>query len=313
MMANKETLDIVIPVYNEEACLEGLMERLLALMQKAGHLDISCIFVNDGSKDRSAEMLFAYAQKHKFVKVISFSRNFGHQIAITAGIDHSNADYTAVIDADLQDPPELIPDMLKKAKEGYDVVYGQRIAREGESFFKKITARFFYRLINRVCDINIPPDTGDFRLIGRPVREALKKMREKHRFVRGMVPWLGFRSAPLQYNREKRYGGSTKYPLGKMIKFALDSIFSFSNAPLKLANYVGGLIIFLCLAAGAVALYLRLFTGILFVLLAVMFIGGIQIMMTGLIGEYIGRIFEESKNRPLYVVRETRNIEDSHS
>lgn len=313
MMANKETLDIVIPVYNEEACLGILMERLLALRQKAEHLEISYILVNDGSKDRSAAMLFDYAQKHKFVKVISFSRNFGHQIAITAGIDHSNADYTAVIDADLQDPPELIPDMLKKAKEGYDVVYGQRIARKGESFFKKITARFFYRLINRICDINIPPDTGDFRLIGRPVREALKKMREKHRFVRGMVPWLGFRSAPLQYNREKRYGGSTKYPLGKMIKFALDSIFSFSNAPLKLANYVGGLIVFLSLVAGAVILYLRLLTGTLSVLLAVMFIGGIQIMMIGLIGEYIGRIFEESKNRPLYVVWETRNIENSHS
>ncbi len=312
-MAIKETLDIVIPVYNEEACINRLMERLLSLRQKAGPLEISFIFVNDGSTDSSAKMLFGYAEKHDFVRVINFSRNFGHQMAVTAGIDHADADHVAIIDSDLQDPPELILDMHKKAKEGFDIVYGQRIARPGDSFFKRATAHFFYRLINVMCDIDIPFDTGDFRLISRRVADELKKMREKHRFIRGMVPWLGFRSTPLPYNREKRFGGETKYPLRKMVRFALDSIFSFSNVPLKIANYLGMAIICISVLVGLFLLYLRLFTrftvpGITSVLLALMFIGGIQIVMTGIIGEYIGRIFEESKGRPLYVVWETKNI-----
>jgi dolichol-phosphate mannosyltransferase len=258
-------------------------------------------------------MLFGYAEKHNFVKVINFSRNFGHQMAVTAGIDHADADYVSIIDADLQDPPELILDMHKKAKEGFDIVYGQRVSRAGDSFFKKVTAHLFYRMINAMCDIDIPLDTGDFRLISRRVADELKKMREKHRFIRGMVPWIGFKSAPLPYNREKRADGETKYPLRKMLKFALDSIFSFSNVPLKIANYLGMAIVFVSILVGLFLLYLRLFTsftvpGITSVLLALMLVGGIQIVMTGIIGEYIGRIFEESKGRPLYVVWETKNI-----
>jgi len=313
MLQEKETLEVIIPIYNEEACIDELLKRLIKIKKKLDYLDISFIFINDGSKDKSLEMLCRYADKYNCAKVISFSRNFGHQMAVTAGLDYSVADYICIIDADMQDPPELIEDMYKKAKEGYDVVYGKRISREGESFFKRATANLFYKLLSRFCDIEIPNNTGDFRLISKNVLDTLKQMRERHRFMRGMVPWVGFRSAPLEYNRAKRYAGKTKYPFGKMLKFALDAILSFSNVPLRIAIYLGLFMSGFGVLGILLIVYLRFFTpytvpGISAVIVAVLMMGGFQVLMLGVMGEYIGRIFEESKKRPLYVINHVKNL-----
>ncbi len=231
---------------------------------------------------------------------------------MTAGLDHVDADYVVIIDGDLQDPPEVVTAMYARALEGFDVVYGRRNLRRGETAFKRATAYGFYRVIRRLCGVPIPEDTGDFRLISRKVLRALHAMRERHRFLRGMVPWAGFRAAEVRYDRDTRHAGETKYPLSKMIRFALDAIFSFSVAPLRAASLTGSAIVLLGGAGGAYVLYLKLFTvqvvpGITVILLTVILLGGVQIMMLGLIGEYIGRIFEESKRRPLYFVNEVRN------
>lgn len=312
-MLNAKSLDIIIPVCNEEGCLAELISRLLKLKQDLSNLDVSFIFIDDGSKDKSLVILNEQAAKSDFVKVISFSRNFGHQLAVTAGLDHSTADYAVIIDADLQDPPEIIKAMCQKAEEGYQVVYGQRLTRDGETAFKKLTAKFFYKLIKKLCDIDIPENTGDFRLIDKDVVKVLQSMRERHRFLRGMVPWTGFKSAPIFYHREARFAGTTQYPLKKMMRLAKDAIFSFSNTPLKVANFVGFGIVGLGFLGALLMLYLKFMTtftvpGITAVLLTVIILGGIQIIMLGIIGEYIGRIFEESKNRPLYVIKESKNI-----
>lgn len=317
MFPEKTTLDIIIPVYNEEECIDELVNRLFKLKKELEELDVRFIFVNDGSKDRTFEILKKYSENNKDIKIINFSRNFGHQIAVTAGLDFANADYIAIIDADLQDPPELIKDMYYKAKEGFDVVYGKRISRKGETFFKKATAKLFYKFINKMCEIDIPEDTGDFRLISNRVLKNLKNMREKHRFIRGMVPWVGFKSTPFYYHRDERYAGQTKYPFKKMLKFALDAIFSFSNTPLRIATQVGFYIILTGILGALLMLYLRFFTkynvpGITAVIITIIIMSGVQIFMLGIIGEYVGRIFEESKNRPLYVVSETINFEDKY-
>lgn len=317
MFSEKTTLDIIIPVYNEEECIDELVNRLFKLKKELEELDVRFIFVNDGSKDRTFEILKKYSENNKDIKIINFSRNFGHQIAVTAGLDFANADYIAIIDADLQDPPELIKDMYYKAKEGFDVVYGKRISRKGETFFKKATAKLFYKFINKMCEIDIPEDTGDFRLISNRVLKNLKNMREKHRFIRGMVPWVGFKSTPFYYHRDERYAGQTKYPFKKMLKFALDAIFSFSNTPLRIATQVGFYIILTGILGALLMLYLRFFTkynvpGITAVIITIIIMSGVQIFMLGIIGEYVGRIFEESKNRPLYVVSETINFEDKY-
>lgn len=313
MLQDKPTIEIIVPVFNEEQCLDTLVSRLLALRRKMNGQDVSFIFVDDGSKDGSLRLLERYAALHPFVKVISFSRNFGHQMAVTAGLDHADADYVAIIDADLQDPPELIEDMFKKAEEGFDVVYGKRLERNGETWFKKITAKLFYVFIRKMCDVDIPSDAGDFRLITRQVVLALREMKERHRFIRGMVPWVGFASTPLLYNRDRRFAGETKYPFKKMFRFAKDAIFSFSSTPLKVANFVGSFIVGIGILGALLMVYLRLMTsytvpGITAVLLAVIVLGGIQIIMIGMIGEYIGRIFEEVKNRPLYIIKAAKNI-----
>lgn len=313
MLREKEKLEVVVPIYNEDACIDELFKRLMGLRESLVPVEVGFIFVNDGSKDRSLEILYGYADKYDFVKVIDFSRNFGHQMAVTAGLDHADADYVAIIDADLQDPPELIKDMHEKAKEGYDIVYGKRLTRKGETFFKKLTARLFYKFIGRMCDVDIPADTGDFRLINRDALKAIKQMRERHRFIRGMVPWVGFRSTPQYYNRDERYAGETKYPLKKMVKFALDAVFSFSFTPLRIATYSGLGIVGTGIVGALLILYLRFFTsltipGISAVILTIIIMGGWQIVMLGIIGEYIGRIFEEAKNRPLYIIRSFRNI-----
>lgn len=271
------------------------------------------VFVDDGSNDRTLSLLRSIAEKTVCVKVISFSRNFGHQIAITAGIDLATGHYVAVIDADLQDPPELIEDMYRLALTGFDVVYGKRRSRAGETVFKKATAAGFYRLLNYMCDIDIPADTGDFRLMSRRVVDKFKLMRERHRFVRGMIPWLGFRSVPIEYDRAERYAGGTKYPFRKMLVFAAHAILSFSSKPLTLAIRLGLLTMFAGMLGGGYMLYLKLFTnipvpGLTAILLSIAMFSGVQILLIGLVGEYIARIFEEVKGRPLYLVAETINI-----
>lgn len=312
-MLSAKSLDIVIPVYNEEQCLPTLLERLLKLKEILSHLNMRFIFVNDGSDDNSLSLLKSFADRFAFVTIINFSRNFGHQIAITAGIDFATAEYVVVIDADLQDPPEVIEGLCKKADEGYDVVYARRLTRKGDTFFKRLTAKAFYRLISKMCDIEIPVDTGDFRLISQRVARELRRIRERHRFVRGLIPWIGFRSAAVHYHRDQRFAGVTKYPFRKMLSFSQDAIFSFSRTPLKVASFVGWVIVSCGVLGSFVMLYIKLMTtlavpGITAIIITVTILGGIQIIMLGVIGEYIGRIFEQSKDRPLYIISDTRNI-----
>lgn len=305
--------DIVIPIFNEEECLPELLRRLHELRAKTTDWQLNFIFVNDGSRDRSEAILREQAGKHAFVRVIHFARNFGHQAAISAGLDAAEADYVAIIDGDLQDPPELIPQMLARLGPAADVVYGQRRSRAGESWFKLTTARLFYRFLSAVLKVDIPKDTGDFRVVTRRVVLAIRQMRERHRFLRGMVPWLGFRAEPFLYDRDRRYAGETKFGFMKMARFALDAIFAFSNHPLRLATYLGLFLTFAGFFFGLVVLYLRLFTsytvpGISAVLFAVLVIGGLQSFILGISGEYIGRLYEQVKARPLYVVDYALNL-----
>ncbi len=314
MPPDRRLLSIVVPVYNEEDSIPEAVKRLQTLRDNlAQEIDVEMVFVDDGSTDRSFNQLQVMASNNSSLKIISLSRNFGHQIAITAGIDMAAGDYVAVIDADLQDPPELIADMYRMALTGVDVVYGKRRSRAGETLFKKATAACFYRFLKYMCEIDIPSDTGDFRLMSRKVVEAFKQLRERHRFVRGMVPWLGYKSAPLEYDRAERFAGETKYPLKKMLVFATNAILSFSRKPLTLAIRLGFLTILAGLAGGGYMLYLKLFTnipvpGLTAILLSIVIFGGVQILLIGVAGEYIARIFDEVKGRPLYLVAETVNI-----
>jgi len=314
MVSEKYLLSIVVPVFNEEESISETIRRLLKLRTDlAQEVDVEFLFIDDGSKDRSLSLLRQKAEENRCVKVISFSRNFGHQIAITAGIDKAQGDFVAVIDADLQDPPELIADMYRMALTGIDVVYGKRRSRAGETMFKKATAAVFYRFLNYMTETDIPADTGDFRLMSRKVVDSFKQMRERHRFVRGMVPWLGFKSAALEYDRTERFAGETKYPLRKMLAFATNAILSFSSKPLTLAIRLGAVTICLGVAGGFYMLYLKLFTttpvpGVTAILLSIVLFSGMQILLIGVVGEYIARIFEEIKGRPLYLVSESVNI-----
>jgi glycosyltransferase involved in cell wall biosynthesis len=314
MLREKNLLSIVIPLLNEEESITETVKRLQKLQDDLmQEINVEFIFVDDGCKDKTLAYLRSFAIHSSNVKVISLSRNFGHQIAITAGIDLALGDYVAVIDGDLQDPPELIADMYRKALTGFDVVYGKRRSRAGETLFKKATAAAFYRLLNYMCEIDIPTDTGDFRLMSRKVVDAFKQMREKHRFVRGMVPWLGFKSVPLEYDREERFAGETKYPFKKMVVFAMNAILSFSGKPIALAIRLGLFAICVGIIGGAYMLYLKLFTttpipGLTTILLSIVLFSGMQILLIGLIGAYIARIFDEIKGRPLYLVAETINI-----
>jgi len=314
MNNQKPLLSIVVPVFNEEESIVETVNRLISIQEIFIHeVKIEIIFVDDGSKDKSLILLNNFAEKNNSIKIISFSRNFGHQIAITAGIDISKGDFVAVIDADLQDPPDLIIDMYRIALLGADVVYGKRRTRKGESAFKKLTAVAFYRVLNYMCETDIPTDTGDFRLMSRRVVEAFKKMRERHRFVRGMVPWLGFKSVALEYDRAERFAGETKYPLKKMIEFAVNAILSFSSKPLSIAIRIGALTICLGIVGGIYMLYLKFFTttpipGLTAILLTIVIFSGVQILLIGVVGEYIARIFDEIKGRPLYVIAESTNI-----
>ncbi len=294
------TLDIIVPVFNEEDCLDEILRRLTGVRDSLkASLDVSFLFVNDGSKDKSADILKAFAEKFDYVKVINFARNFGHQIAVTAGINNTNADYVAIIDADLQDPPELIVDMYKKSLEGYDIVYGKRLKRDKETMFKKLTAFGFYRVLNYMCNLDIPKDTGDFRLITKNVVDVLKNMPEHNRFIRGMVPWVGFKSAPVDFNREERYAGETHYPLKAMLKLATNAIFSFSTKPLVMINYLA---LFVMLLAIYSFLRLNMLSA------TILFVGSIQLVAIGVVGAYIGRIYEEAKGRPLYTIKDKFNL-----
>lgn len=303
-----KTLDVIVPVYNEEACIEQTLKRLFKLKELFDKkLKVNYIFVNDGSKDKSSQILHDYAKNDKSVKIIDFSRNFGHQMALSAGLDYSSADYIAIIDADLQDPPELIYDMYEKSLEGFDIVYGKRLKRKNETVFKKLSAWGFYRLLHSLCKIDIPTDTGDFRFITKDVKDAFNKMREKHRFIRGMIPWTGFKSAPLYYNRDERYAGETKYPLSKMLKLAFDGIFSFSIKPLEFIYALSGGLFVLSIIF-AVIMFVDHIEEEWIICTLMTFLCSIQLFALAIVGQYIGRIYDESKDRPLYIVKDTANF-----
>jgi len=309
----KELLSVVVPVYNEEQVLGAFYERATAALSTIPGLDYELLFVDDGSSDGSYPAIEAFARADPRVAVIKFSRNFGHQIAITAGVDHARGDAVVVIDADLQDPPEVVSDMVAKWREGYDVVYAKRSRRDGEGRLKLITASAFYRVLSRLVSIKIPVDVGDFRLLSRRAADEMRRLREKDRFVRGLVSWIGFRQTAVEYNRAERHAGDTKYPMRKMLKFALDGITSFSTVPLKLATWLG------YAASGFAFLYLasvfvQKLAGITVdgwatIMVAVTFLGGVQLICLGILGEYIGRIFNEIKPRPMYVVEDLLNCE----
>ncbi|MDF9843346.1 MULTISPECIES: glycosyltransferase family 2 protein [unclassified Paenibacillus] len=299
---------VIIPMYNEEAVIQETYRRIKKVMGTTGE-PYELLFVNDGSTDHCAQMVEEYSYWDESVKLIDLSRNFGHQIAITAGMDYSLGDAVIIIDADLQDPPELILTMIEEWKKGYEVVYAKRIKRNGESLFKKWTASAFYRILRYSTDISIPVDTGDFRLIDRKVCEELKRLPEKNRFVRGLVSWVGFRQKAIEYERDERLAGETKYPLKRMIKLSLDGITSFSYKPLKLAGYLGGLLSASGFLYLMYVLYLALFTdeavkGWASMIGITLTFNGFVLIMLGILGEYVGRIYDETKGRPLYIVQD---------
>ncbi|HEX2947254.1 MAG TPA: glycosyltransferase family 2 protein [Clostridia bacterium] len=313
LTAAKIVCSVVVPVFNEEAVLPETYKRLNTVLESLNE-PYELIFVNDGSKDRTAEILYEICSRDPHVKFVNFSRNFGHQLASTAGMDYSTGETVVLIDADLQDPPEIIPDMLKKWREGYDVVYGVRAKRNGETWFKKLTARLFYRFIRSMTDVDLPVDTGDFRLIDRKVCTALARINEKNRYIRGIISWLGFSQTGIEYVRDKRFAGESKYPLKKMLRFACDGIASFSYKPLKLASYCGGFLsvlsfVYMLIIVGQRVLTNTTVAGWASILAVSLFFNGIILIILGIIGAYIGRIYDEVKGRPLYIVKETRNID----
>lgn len=312
-MTARVRYSIVVPMFNEEEVIEQTYRRLKQVMSLAGE-SYELLFVNDGSQDRSAELIREYGFWDASVKLIDFSRNFGHQIAITAGMDYAAGDAVIVIDADLQDPPELILEMIDKWKAGYEVVYAKRIKRNGESRFKKWSASLFYRVLRASTETPIPVDTGDFRLLDRKVVEELRKLPENNRFVRGLVSWVGFRQTAVEYERDKRLAGESKYPLRKMLKLSMDGITSFSHKPLKVAGYAGALLSSAGFLYLLYVLYLAIFTDSTskgwasMIGISLVFDGFILLMM-GVLGEYVGRIYDETKGRPLYIVRESCGME----
>jgi dolichol-phosphate mannosyltransferase len=302
-------------MYNEEEVIPETYRRLTKVMDDINE-SYEIIFINDGSRDNTKAMLSELCKTDKRVKMIDFARNFGHQIAITAGMDYAAGDCMVIIDGDLQDPPELIPDMIEIWRSGFDVVYGKRKSRQGETFFKKFTAKIFYRLLGKLTDVDIPVDTGDFRLIDRKVCEALKQLPERSRYVRGLMSWVGFKQTAIEFERSERFAGETKYPLKKMLKLAMDGIMSFSYKPLRIASYLGT---FLSLASFLYLIFVLLQklifpesaqSGWASIIAVSLFFNGIILLMLGIIGEYIGRIYDEAKGRPLYIISELKNMED---
>lgn len=304
----KPVFSIIAPIFNEQESLPELHRRVSAVMEGLGE-PWELLLVDDGSTDGSSEGIRALAERDTHVKPVIFARNFGHQVAVTAGLDYARGDAVVIIDADLQDPPEVIADLAAKWREGYEVVYAVRAEREGESWFKLFTASLFYRMIYRITDVKIPLDTGDFRLMDRKVVDVMNSMREKHRFLRGMSAWVGYRQIGVPYRRASRFAGETKYPFKKMFRLALNAITGFSYFPLQLATYIGFIAAGIALVAIPVVIILRLTGGLQLLgqattLVAVLFLGGVQLISLGILGEYIGRIYDEAKGRPLYIVRE---------
>ncbi|HEX5839182.1 MAG TPA: glycosyltransferase family 2 protein [Anaerolineales bacterium] len=302
------TYSIIAPIYNEKENLPELYRRVRDVLDSTGE-PWELLLVDDGSGDGSAEIIRSLAREDKRVRPVIFARNFGHQVAVTAGLDYSRGEAVVIIDADLQDPPELILEMAEKWREGYEVVYAVRTEREGESWFKLWTASLFYRLIYRITDVKIPLDTGDFRLMDRSVVNVMNRMRERHRFLRGMSAWVGFRQIGVEYKRAARKAGETKYPFRKMFRLALNAITSFSYFPLQVATFFGFASAGVAIIAIPVVAALRLagshfFEGQTTTLISVLFLGGVQLICLGILGEYIGRLYDEAKGRPLYIVRE---------
>jgi glycosyltransferase involved in cell wall biosynthesis len=312
-MKDKFLLSVVVPMYFEQDVVRECHRRLMGVLD--GRYDFEIVYVNDGSTDGTLPILKELAAQDERIKVLSFSRNFGHQVAVTAGVDHASGDALVIIDADLQDPPELIPDMVKLWREGWEVVYAKRKKRKGESAFKRLTAKVFYRILGLLTDIDIPEDTGDFRLMDRKVADAFRRMPERSRFIRGMIAWLGFRQTPLEYERDARFAGETKYPLKKMLKLASNGILSFSTQPLRLVMHFGLLAVLVSLglllwAVVAKATGNASAGGWASLMVTVTFLGGVQLISVGVLGQYLARMFEESKCRPLYVISETVNIRE---
>ena len=307
-MSKTPVFSIIAPVFNESKSLLEFITRVSAVMKKLGE-PWELVLVDDGSKDRSPELILERAAKDKHIRPVLFARNFGHQIAVTAGMDYAQGQAVILIDSDLQDPPEVIPELIANWRDGYEVVYAVRRKRKGESFFKRFTASLFYRLINRITEVDIPLDTGDFRLMDRRVVDVLNQMREHHRFLRGMSAWVGFRQVGVPYDRAARYAGETHYTLGRMVRLALTAITGFSFFPLQLATYLGFISAGVAIIAIPVVIALRLlgsaaFFGQASTLIAVLFFGGAQLISLGILGEYIGRLYDEARGRPLYIVRQ---------
>ena len=313
-MENIKKLSIIIPMYYEEKVVNECYKRLKEMVEKLKGYDYELIFVNDGSKDNTLNLLEEIAKNNNKVKIISFSRNFGHQAAVTAGLKYVTGDAIAIIDADLQDPPEEIPEMLKLWEQGYEVIYGKRKSRKGESAFKLLTAKMFYNTLDALSDVEIPKDTGDFRLVDRKVVNTINEMPEHNKFLRGLFSWVGYKQIPFEYERQERFAGKTKYPLKKMLKLASDGIISFSTKPLKLVGYVG---IFSILLSLIILIYSlvsfafnlnNLTAGWTSIMVTVTFFAGVQLLSIWIISEYIGRIYDESKNRPQYIIDKKVNL-----
>ena len=309
--SSRPLLSIVVPLYNEAENIAPLVDRIAGVVERLrADYDFEIVLVNDGSTDGTVAAIRGAMQRYRHVVLINLSRNFGHQLAATAGIEIAAGDAVVLMDGDLQDPPELIEAFVRKWRQGYDVVYAVRRARPGESRFKLLTARAFYRVIKRLTKIAIPLDTGDFRLMSRRVVEALRRSTERHRFLRGMVSWVGFNQTAIEYDRDVRYAGSTKYPVGKMVRFAMDGITSFSDIPLRFASYVGFAVSAIAFVYALIIIAFKLFSlrppaytpGWASTIVAVLFLGGVQLMGLGILGEYIGRVYDEVKGRPLYLI-----------
>jgi glycosyltransferase involved in cell wall biosynthesis len=313
-LREKFLLSVVVPMYFEEEVVDECYKKLTSVLED-NQYNYEIVFVNDGSTDKTPELLKALADRDKRVKVVDFSRNFGHQTAVTCGIDMSKGDAIVIIDADLQDPPEVIKSMVDLWKQGYDVVYGKRAKRKGETWFKLATAKMFYKFLQYMSEVKIPRDTGDFRLIDRKVAEVFKAMPERNRFIRGMIAWIGFNQTFVEYERDERFAGETKYPLKKMLKFAADGIIGFSSKPLKLIANLGVLTVVFSFLIIVYSILSKIFgknveSGWTSIMLAVTFFGGVQMIAMGILGEYIARIYDESKNRPLYIVKDKRNFDE---
>ncbi|MGG0217407.1 glycosyltransferase family 2 protein [Bacillus mycoides] len=313
----EKLISVVVPMYFEEEVAQECYNRLNSVMLQ-NNINYEFVFVNDGSTDRTMEILSEIAANDYRTKIVNFARNFGHQVAVTAGIAAAKGDAIVIIDADLQDPPEVIPELIAKWEEGYEVVYAKRKQRKGETWFKLLTAKYFYKFLNYMSDIDIPKDTGDFRIIDRKVADVFNQMTERNRFIRGMMSWVGFRQTYVEYERDERFAGETKYPLKKMIKFASDGIIAFSTKPLRIVMSIGLLSVLISIAVLLYTITVKIIgkdiqTGWASIMVAVTFFSGIQLLGLGIVGQYIARIYDESKNRPIYIVKETINVKEDET